>query len=379
MLWQVTKIGRFAHFGHYRQRSHPQFRVSICARTCAEEAARSSNECLQSLLRIHAPNPSLDLLKNPRKNKKYSLKGFLVKPKIKNHLKQNQASADCLFFRAHLLRIARFSGSLCTFLAIWSHRLSTKTRKQTGKPTQNPQKAHNNHNKNQEKPPKTSEKKNKNHNNKKTNNIKTTNKNNKTTTKTEKTSKQQQKNRKKKKKKHQTARCFRGLRKALCARVTRRTSGCRIAIRATRSATCGDPGGKSRFLAQEQQVFLCCFLCFFCCVLLWFFCWFFFFFFFFWGGYFFWGGMKRLLLVFWCFFGSFFCWFVVVFFFWGGMKRRLMVFGCFFCCFFWGVLFCFFFLGGGLKRRLMVFGCFFVVFFWGGLFCFFWGGWKGFN
>ena len=33
---------------------------------------------------------TLDLLKKPRKNKKYSPKGTLVRPKIKNHLKQNQ-------------------------------------------------------------------------------------------------------------------------------------------------------------------------------------------------------------------------------------------------------------------------------------------------
>ena len=32
----------------------------------------------------------LDLLKNPRKNEKYFPKGTLVRPKIKNHLKQNQ-------------------------------------------------------------------------------------------------------------------------------------------------------------------------------------------------------------------------------------------------------------------------------------------------
>ena len=35
-------------------------------------------------------NKDLDLLKNPSKNKKYSPKGALIRPKIKNHLKQTQ-------------------------------------------------------------------------------------------------------------------------------------------------------------------------------------------------------------------------------------------------------------------------------------------------
>ena len=33
-------------------------------------------------------------LRNPRKNKKYSQKGLLVRPKIKNHLKQNQVNNE---------------------------------------------------------------------------------------------------------------------------------------------------------------------------------------------------------------------------------------------------------------------------------------------
>ena len=35
---------------------------------------------------------NLDLLTNPRKNKKYSPKGALIRPKIKNHLKQTQVN-----------------------------------------------------------------------------------------------------------------------------------------------------------------------------------------------------------------------------------------------------------------------------------------------
>ena len=58
----------------------------ICSRKSSESlggSGESSNPPVDLIL-------LLDLLKKPRKNKKYSPKGTLVRPKIKNHLKQNQ-------------------------------------------------------------------------------------------------------------------------------------------------------------------------------------------------------------------------------------------------------------------------------------------------